>query len=122
KDDVDLQFVQDPEEYFDLVAFDKFRDASDAIRACTALVQSELDKPLAKFLKANLNKKTDKLLVSDSKLGAEIKKKLEIDCVAASDKEKLDVIRAIRESLYQLVPGLEEKDGQQMSLASAHNL
>ena len=121
--DVDLEedFVRKPAEFVSLVAFDKFRDTSDAIRAATALVQSELDKPLAKFLKANMNKKTDKLLVSDSKLGAEIKKKLEIDCVAATEK-KLDLIRAIRASLYELVPGLEEKDAQQMSLASAHNL
>ena len=119
--DVEAEIATSPEEYLDLVAFDKFRDATDAIRAATALVQSELDKPLAKFLKSNLNKKKDKLLVADSKLGAEIKKKLEIDCVAASDK-KLDVIRAIRDSLYALIPGLEEKDATQMSLASAHNL
>jgi nucleolar protein 58 len=119
-ENLEAEVEANPEKILKLVAFDKFRDAADAIRAATALVQSELDKPLAKFLKANLSKK-DKLLVADSKLGAEIKKKLEIDCVAATDK-KLDVLRAIRESLYKLIPGLEEKDVIQMSLASAHNL
>lgn len=113
--------AEDPQKFLKLVAFDKFKDSGDAMKAATALVQSELDKSLAKFLKANVNKKTDKLLVSDSKLGAAIKQKLEIDCVAATDK-KIDVIRAIRAELYRLIPGLEEKDAIQMSLASAHNL
>lgn len=120
-DDIELKIDNKPEDFLSLVAFEKFKDATDAIRAATALVQSELDKPLQKFLKSNLKGKTDKLLVSDSKLGAEIKKKLEIDCVAATDK-KLDYMRAVRESLYKLIPGLEEKDVTQMSLASAHNL
>jgi len=119
--ELEAEVAKDPSSFFQLIAFEKFRDSTEAMRAATALVQSELEKPLQKFLKANLSKKKDKLLVSDSKLGAEIKKKLEIDCVAATDK-KLDVIRAIRQSLYSLIPGLEEKDANQMSLASAHNL
>lgn len=116
-DMVESDFCEDPSRFVSLVAFDKFLDSSEAIRACTAIVQGELEKPLAKFIKSHL-KKSDTLAVSDSKLGQAIKAKLEIDCVVA----KLGVVRGIRQNLGQLIPTLSEKDAVQMQLTSAHNL
>ncbi|KAH9246223.1 hypothetical protein BASA81_016257 [Batrachochytrium salamandrivorans] len=114
---VESDFSEDPSRFVSLVAFDKFLDSSEAIRACTAIVQGELEKPLSKFIKSHL-KKSDTLAVSDSKLGQAIKAKLEIDCVVA----KLGVVRGIRQNLGQLIPTLKEKDAVQMQLTSAHNL
>lgn len=116
-DMVESDFAEEPSRFVSLVAFDKFSDSSEAIRACTALVQGELEKPLSKFIKSHV-KKSDTLAVSDSKLGAAIKQKLEIDCVVA----KLGVVRGIRQNLGELIPTLKEKDAIQMQLTSAHNL
>jgi len=119
-----VSFASDPKAYVSLVAFDKFANVPDATAAATALVEGSLDKSLSKFLKANL-KGVDSILVSDSKLGAAIKSKLSVECIAPSTTgvdAKAELLRGIRENLSSLVPGLDETNARQMALGLAHQL
>jgi len=126
-DDADLlaeSFAQNPSKVVSLVAFEKFTNVPDATAAATALVEGKLDKGLSKFLKAHMGA-ADSLLVSDSKLGAAIKQKLAIECVAPSASGldgRAELLRGVRANLSNLVPGLEEANARQMALGLAHQL
>lgn len=130
KIDLRRELAEDAASVVQLVSFNKFRDATEALAAATALVESKLDKALTKFLKANV-KEGDRLLVSDTKLGAAIKAKLSIDCVGVSEGSSDDdgnanayaeLLRGVRENLTNLVPGLGAAELNQMALGVAHSL
>ena len=61
-------------------AFSKFENTTEALAAAATLVDSKVGKNLKKFLSKHAEGET--LGVADSKLGAAIKDKLGINCVA----------------------------------------
>ena len=112
-----------------LKSFCKFDTTTDALAAATALVDSKMSKSLKKFLKKHAD--GDSLGVVDAKLGAVIKEKLGIACVASGAVSELS--RGIRAQLGGLVSGLAGEGGSEnasssddalapMALGLAHSL
>ena len=63
-------------ELFELKSFRRFKNTSEALEACTALVESKLGKSLKSFVKRNIIKKdlTEEVLcVADARIGAALK-------------------------------------------------
>jgi len=103
-----------------LKAFGKFEGTVDALDASTALVEGQLSKQLKKLLKKNVSE-SEKLLVSDPKLGSAVKDALNIACVF--DNTTMEVMRAIRENLDDLLKsGLSHEEQRTMALGLAHSL
>eukprot|EP00126_Sphaerothecum_destruens_P000726 Sdes_comp10936_c0_seq1m2581 len=102
-----------------LKAFSKFEDTTEALSAATACIEGKLNKPLKKFLKTSMDVKS-KLAVSDPKLGALLKEKLELKCV--SDATIHELMRGIRSQMSSLVTGLDDTEMKAMSLGLAHSL
>eukprot|EP01028_Stygiella_incarcerata_P004688 TRINITY_DN203_c2_g4_i1.p1 TRINITY_DN203_c2_g4~~TRINITY_DN203_c2_g4_i1.p1 ORF type:complete len:540 (+),score=193.91 TRINITY_DN203_c2_g4_i1:134-1753(+) len=103
-----------------LKSFEKFESTTEALAAATSLVESELQKPLRKFLKKNITKKKDQLAVADSRLASAIKEKLGISCVC--DSSVKEVMRGIRTHLDALVAGSGDTNMDAMRLGLAHSL
>ena len=100
-----------------LHAFKKFEDTVEAVSAATAIVESKVDKTLKKFLKKNV--KTEKLAVSDSKLGNAIKEKLGIKCV--NNDTAMELIRGVRNQ-FSALSNIEADGVRSMTLGLAHSL
>lgn len=102
-----------------LKSFAKFDSTADALAAAAAVVDSKLPKSLKKFLKKHADG-GDALGVADAKLGAIIKDKLGIGCVASPGVAELT--RGIRAQLDGLVGGLGAADLAPMALGLSHSL
>lgn len=92
-----------------LAAFSRFTDTTAALASATALVEGKASKDLRKFLKKHATGGADKLAVGDAKLGASIREKLGVPCVA--DAASLTLMRAIRANLGDLLGGADAPDG-----------
>lgn len=113
-----------------LAAFSRFTDTTAALASATALVEGKASKDLRKFLKKHAAGEADKLAVGDAKLGASIREKLGVTCVA--DTSSLTLMRAIRANLGELLGGADAPDGgggggdtddgRAMALGLAHSL
>ncbi|GAB0497316.1 hypothetical protein MMPV_008648 [Pyropia vietnamensis] len=115
-----------------LAAFSRFTDTTAALASATALVEGKASKDLRKFLKKHVTGEADKLAVGDAKLGAAIREKLGVTCVA--DSSSLTLMRAIRANLGELLGGTDAPDGgggggggdtddgRAMALGLAHSL
>jgi nucleolar protein 58 len=105
-----------------LKAFSKFENTTDALSACTALVEGKISKNLKSFLTAELSEKDlkDTLLVNDAKLGSSIAKKMGINVL--SDSTSMELFRGIRSQLSSLITGLQEEDMNAMVLGLSHSL
>jgi len=114
-----------------LAAFSRFTDTTAALASATALVEGKASKDLRKFLKKHAAGSSEKLAVGDAKLGAAIREKLGVACVA--DASSLALMRAIRANLGDLLGGTdggggdaggggEPEDGRAMALGLAHSL
>jgi len=106
-----------------VVDFKKFTDISEAMRACS-LGESKDDlllKPLKKLIKHNIlkNNAKDTLFLESSKMGLLISKKFNVNCQA--DEISLELIRNIRQYLYQHVTGLNSKESIIMHRGLAHH-
>ncbi len=103
-------------------AFSKFENTTDALSACTALVEGKISKNLKSFLTAELSEKDlkDTLLVNDAKLGSSIAKKMGINVL--SDSTSMELFRGIRSQLSSLITGLQEEDMNAMVLGLSHSL
>ena len=75
---------EDPRKSLSLKTFAPFRDTTEAVAAASDFVESKLNKQLKKFLKKQVPNGGVELGVADPKLGALIKEKLNIPCVASS--------------------------------------
>ena len=75
---------EDPRKALSLKTFAPFRDTTEAVAAASDFVESKLNKQLKKFLKKQVPNGGVELGVADPKLGALIKEKLNIPCVASS--------------------------------------
>jgi len=105
-----------------LKAFHKFDNTTEALSAATALVEGKLGKNLKNFLRESVvtKKLQDTLLVAESKLGAEIKEKLGIQCLHSAVVDEL--MRGIRQHRDNLITGLSDADMNAMVLGLSHSL
>lgn len=95
--------------------FQKFEDTTEALAAATAFVEGKLCKSLKKTLKKLvIDDVQSQLLVADAKLGAAIKSKLSLQCVANSGVQEL--MRCIRSQSESLLSGLPKKEMTAMAL------
>ena len=99
-------------------AFSKFENTTEALAAAATLVDSQVGKSLKKFLTKHAEGET--LAVADSKLGAAIKEKLGINCVA--DSGVMELMRGVRYQLNELIGGLTDADLAPMALGLSHSL
>lgn len=99
-------------------AFSKFENTTEALAAAATLVDSKVGKSLKKFLTKHAEGET--LAVADSKLGAAIKEKLGINCVA--DSGVMELMRGVRYQLNELIGGLTDADLAPMALGLSHSL
>lgn len=101
--------------------FEKFADTTEALASITAAVEGKVSKSLKKVLKKYIDKDVnDQLLVADTKLGAAIKEKLNLQCVSNTAVQEL--MRCIRSQLDSLLAGLPKKEMTAMALGLAHSL
>lgn len=131
-DEAKLQNVDNLGEYFaspeaasqivQLEEFHKFKDSAEALAAAVALNEGTISKSLKSVIKKALKKElSNKMIVSDAKLGASIKEKipnLKIVC----DNKVSELIRCIRGQMDSLIPGISEKESSAMMLGLGHNL
>lgn len=105
-----------------LQAFKKFDDMEESLAATTSLLKSKLHKTLSKFLEKNIVKKSlqDQLAVLDTKLGAAIQEKLEIDCIF--NKSIAELQRGIRSQISTLISDISDADMHQVGLGLAHSM
>lgn len=111
-----------------LKAIHRFSSTADAVEDLTQLQDGKLSKVLSKFLVDEITGSKSKkgkgveetLVVSDTKLGGAISKKLGIKVV--SDSTTMDLYRGIREQLTSLLKGLDPKDLATMNLGLSHSL
>ncbi|CAN6674543.1 nucleolar protein 58 [Trichomonascus vanleenenianus] len=108
---------------FKVKAFSKFESAAAALEEVNAIVEAKVSDKLSNLLSEALkDEKKTSLVVADPKLGNAINKLPNLNISVVSDSQTLDLYRAIRENLPELLPGLTESDLSTMSLGLAHSL
>ncbi|EGR29221.1 hypothetical protein IMG5_160580 [Ichthyophthirius multifiliis] len=121
-DDLYSYFVNEDQakKLVNLVAFQKFKDTTDAIKSTSKLIKGKVPKKLKKFLQTNLISQEiqDRLAISDKKLGKSITEKLGIECT----NYNMDLFKGLRLQLCNMVAGLTEKELQTMNLGLSHGL
>ncbi|XP_026503467.1 nucleolar protein 58 [Terrapene carolina triunguis] len=101
--------------------FEKFQDTTEALAACTALVEGKLSKNLKKILKKIVAKDAhEQLAIADAKLGGVIKDKLNLSCIHSPMVTEL--MRGIRSQIEGLITGLPSREMAAMCLGLAHSL
>jgi nucleolar protein 58 len=105
-----------------LEKFKRFKNTAEALKSTTALVDSKMSKTLKKFLTKEIVEKglQEQLAVSDPKLGASIKEKLQIKCI--HDPAVMELYRGIRSQVNNLISELSDHDNNAMSLGLSHSL
>lgn len=106
---------------FKVAAFSKFSSAANALEEATAVIDGKVSNQLQKLLEEAKSDKKSTLIVSDTKLANAVNK-LGLNFSVVSDAVTLDLYRAVREYLPELLPGLSDKDLSTMSLGLAHSI
>jgi nucleolar protein 58 len=113
-----MQHSKTPEE-FELVAFNKFENMTDALSATCDVVRSEASKRLCQFLRQNV-KAGEILGVSDAKFCKSIREKSGLSCL--HNQGVLDLMREIRHHLQGLISSSDFASLSQMSIGLSHSL
>ncbi|KNH08711.1 nucleolar protein [Perkinsela sp. CCAP 1560/4] len=98
----------------------KFKSSKEAVDSTVALVQSELSKPLKKFLKKNLPESIESLAVLDSKLGKIIKQDFSVPVIHGDDA--LLIMRQIRADIDDILTEVSQGQMRQTTLGLSHNM
>lgn len=104
--------------FLKLKRFEKFDSAAMALEEVDAIVNGKVTDKLANMLSGEKGK----LVVADAKLGTSITKHPDLDFKLISDATTLDLHRAIRENILDLLPGMSEQDMKTMNLGLSHSL
>ncbi|KFD58753.1 hypothetical protein M513_00446 [Trichuris suis] len=105
----------------DLVCFKKFKNMTQALQAGVAMSEGALGKPLKTLMKALVKNNIESLAVNNPKLGALIKNKFQVNCVA--DGRVAELMRGIRKQLNSLIEEeVEARELAAMTLGLAHSL
>ncbi|SCU84965.1 LAMI_0C09604g1_1 [Lachancea mirantina] len=106
---------------FKIAAFSKFSSAANALEEANAIVEGKVSSQLQKLLDEAKADKKATLVVSETKLANAINK-LGLNFNVVSDAVTLDIFRAVKEYLPELLPGLSDNDLSKMSLGLAHSI
>lgn len=118
----DLASPSQVADQFKIKAFEKFESAADALGEINSVIDAKVSDKLKQILSELKEEKKATLVVSDPKLGTAINKLPELSLKIVSDSNTLDILRAIREHLPSVLPGLQEKDISTMALGLAHSI
>ena len=117
----DLNSAEKVAEQFKIHRFEKFQSAASALAEANSIIEGKVSDNLKKLLEDVKNEKKATLIVSETKLGNSINK-LGLNFSVVSDAASLDLHRAIKEFLPELLPGLDDAALKQMSLGLAHSI
>ncbi|KAK5780196.1 RNA-processing protein NOP58 PWA37_001417 [Arxiozyma heterogenica] len=106
---------------FKVAAFSKFNSAANALEEANSIIEGKVSPQLEKLLQEIKKDKKITLVVSETKLANAINK-LGLNFNVVSDAVTLDIYRAVKEYLPDLLPGLNESDLDKMSLGLAHSI
>lgn len=106
---------------FKVAAFSKFGSAAEALEEANSIVEGKVSSQLQKLLDESKADKKATLVVSETKLANAINK-LGLNFNVVSDAVTLDIFRAVKEHLPELLPGLSDNDLSKMSLGLAHSI
>jgi nucleolar protein 58 len=100
-----------------------FDSVEEAVRALSALSQSEMDPTLESFLTDSVVNAGihESLHVADTSLARQIER-LGISCIAPPGSEVPEIFRLIRSNIPALVPGLDEATLRTLELGVAHGM
>lgn len=117
----DLNTAEKVAEQFKIHRFEKFQSAANALEEANAIIEGKVSESLQKLLEDAKSDKKATLIVSEAKLGNAINK-LGLNFQVVSDAASLDLQRAIKQFLPDLLPGLDDSALKQMSLGLAHSM
>ena len=106
---------------FKVAAFSKFNSAANALEESNSIIEGKVSSQLQKLLDDIKKDKKSTLIVSETKLANSINK-LGLNLNVVSDAVTLDIYRAVKEYLPDLLPGLTDSDLSKMSLGLAHSI
>ncbi|SMN20512.1 similar to Saccharomyces cerevisiae YOR310C NOP58 Protein involved in pre-rRNA processing, 18S rRNA synthesis, and snoRNA synthesis [Maudiozyma saulgeensis] len=106
---------------FKIAAFSKFNSAANALEEANSIIEGKVSPQLEKLLEEIKKDKKSTLVVSETKLANSINK-LGLNFNVVSDAVTLDIYRAVKEYLPELLPGLNDSDLNKMSLGLAHSI
>ncbi|SCU90007.1 LADA_0F01222g1_1 [Lachancea dasiensis] len=106
---------------FKVAAFSKFTSAAEALQEANSVVEGKVSTQLQKLLDESKTDKKATLVVSETKLANAINK-LGLNFSVVSDAVTLDIFRAVKEYLPELLPGMSDNDLSKMSLGLAHSI
>lgn len=106
---------------FKIAAFSKFNSAANALEEASAIIEGKVSPQLQNLLEDIKKDKKSTLIVSETKLANAINK-LGLNFNVISDAVTLDIYRAVKEYLPDLLPGLTDGDLSKMSLGLAHSI
>eukprot|EP00210_Caulerpa_lentillifera_P009358 g8922.t1 len=111
----DFETPSKAQKIVELKAFSKFEGTYDALEAASAILDSNINKGLKKFLKKKV--KDEELAVQDSKLGNIIKEELGIPCI--HNPAVMELARGVRNQMESLIPGLASSH---LALGLSHSI
>ena len=117
----DLDSAEKVLSQFKIKAFSKFASAANALEEANLVNEGKVSDQLKKLLEEAKPDKKTTLIVDDTKLANSINK-LGLSYSVVSDAASLDIYRAVREYLPELLPGMTDKDLSTMSLGLAHSI
>ncbi|KAG5419659.1 NOP58 [Candida metapsilosis] len=117
----DLNSLEKVADQFKVHRFEKFQSAANALEEANAIMEGKVSDSLKKLLEDAKSDKKSTLIVSETKLGNTINK-LGLNFQVVSDAASLDLHRAIKQFLPELLPGLDNSALNQMSLGLAHSI
>lgn len=106
---------------FKIAAFSKFNSAANALEETSSIIEGKVSPQLQNLLEDIKKDKKSTLIVSETKLANSINK-LGLNFTVISDAVTLDIYRAVKEFLPELLPGLTDTDLSKMSLGLAHSM
>ncbi|EHN00056.1 Nop58p, partial [Saccharomyces cerevisiae x Saccharomyces kudriavzevii VIN7] len=106
---------------FKIAAFSKFNSAANALEEANSIIEGKVSSQLEKLLEEIKKDKKSTLIVSETKLANAINK-LGLNFNVVSDAVTLDIYRAVKEYLPELLPGMSDNDLSKMSLGLAHSI
>lgn len=106
---------------FKIAAFSKFSSAANALEEASSIIEGKVSPQLQNLLEEIKKDKKSTLIVSETKLANSINK-LGLNFSVISDAVTLDIYRAVKEYLPELLPGLTDNDLSKMSLGLAHSI
>jgi len=102
--------------------FAKFDSAAIAVEEASGILEGKVTPKLASLLNELKDEKKVTLAVHDTKLSNSITKLPGINIKPISGSMTDDLFRAIRQHLYNLIPGMEPSNFDEMNLGLAHSL